>query len=245
MQMTKSQVRFRNEVNDLTYQAVVKMHKRKLKSNQKKVNYIDFRKVKLPLIVIIVLLLFFNLLPFSKSSVGSIYKEKFLSKLGKEIASISTSSDYGTKKITVLFLFNKNNKRYKPLAEALVAELNRKLLITNTEYPLDFRGLDEDEFKNHVDSAIWNNRKSDILMIISAGGVNFLEKCNSLDNFLESGKRVVVLGNLSMNNKLINMLDNKNIVIISRKKGWLKPESGITVKTEKFLSSEYLIIKSI
>lgn len=245
MRMTQSQVRFRNEINDLAYQAVISLHRKKFKNKKKQFDFGILKKAGIPLIITVIAVAAYNLIPFSTSSGNAVYQENMQSSLGKEIASITTKSTIKNRRITVMFLFNKNNRRYAPMAKALIHELNRKQLIVDTAYPLDNRTVDEDAFGDLIDSAIGHLQQIDILMLISPGGVDFLEKNKSLAEYLDSGKKLIILGNCSYDSGFIELAHENKCVLISRKKGWLKSDRVKDYRTEKFVSEDYLLIGNI
>lgn len=244
MRMTQSQVRFRNEVNYLAYQAVIGLQQKKIKNKKKQFDFGILSKAKIPLIIVAIAIAGYKMIPFSTSSTNAVYQEDSLSSLGKELASVSTFK-ISSRRVTVMFLFNKSNRRYSPLAEALLAELNEKNLIVKVEWPLDGESVDEDEFGQRVDEAIANNLSTDILMIISAGGVDYIEQSNAFADFVESEKQLIVLGNCAINSAFINLAEERKCVMVSRKKGWLKEKVENGINIQKFFLDDYVVIGKI
>ena len=129
--------------------------------------------------------------------------------------------------IVLLVLFASNSKPYAACIEDLKTSLPSDLHIIGQVYPLDESIYDDDDYTASIDLALSRYPQADLLCVISAGSVSHASVSSPLVSFLESGGKLVMVGQIMHpDSPFVYLADQGYATIIARRSGWLKDGSA-------------------
>jgi hypothetical protein len=206
------------------------------------------RRSRLVVIGLIIVILFSVTVCWLTMRAGSVLlpSAKNQRHLGKQIAKqIGEVLPRG--QVVILALFRRGLEPYGSCIEALKSSLDPDLQVISEVYPIDEGTYNDDDYTASIDVALARHPEAELLCVISAGSVSHAAISPRLTSFLETGRKLVLVGHIiHRDSPFVYLAGAGHATIIARRTGWLKtvprqiaPNSD---STKNYFQRDYVIL---
>lgn len=149
--------------------------------------------------------------------------------------------------LVLLVLFAGGREPYSLCIESLQDSLDAELELVGRVYAVDEGIYNDDDYSASIDYALGRYPKAKLLCIVSAGSVLHAGISPRLGSFLQSGGKLVLVGQvMQQDSPFVHLARQGYARIIARRSGWLKLDTQQAIaepdSAEEYFEQNYVVL---